>query len=53
MALEVSFTMTKSKSINYLNYLSILYVNAAALYGQEGAPVCYASVIAADLVRLR
>lgn len=48
-----SLIQSITKSFHYLNHLSILYVNAAALRGQEGAPVSDASVIAVDLVMLR
>lgn len=45
--------MTISKSFQYLNNLSILYINAAVLQGQEEALVSNTRVIAADLVMLQ
>lgn len=32
-------SMTKSKPFNYLNHLSILYINAAALKVRKGPPI--------------
>lgn len=43
-------SMTISKSFHSLNHLSILYINAAALQGQEEALVSNTKVIAAYLV---
>lgn len=45
-------SMTTSKSLHYLNHLSISYINAAALQGQEEALVSNTRVIAADFVTL-